>query len=169
MQYNSFSCNTIPFMQYSSATIFFTPYTELIYSVQWIAHSVQYNELHTPVQWIAMNSLTQYLTKLCQLWLIERPNVFHAPCQRQSADRSFVKRHLADFRTCYKHFPSTVKLGSTNSSLGLLGIFSGRMLKRGFFCTSQRHFVWGRFVVPGCFIIDSRWCRSRSRRDLLGS
>ena len=43
-------------------TSFFTPYTELIYSVQWIAHSVQYNELRTPyneLQWIRSRSIYQ--------------------------------------------------------------------------------------------------------------
>ena len=54
------------------------------------------NTMNCPCNVIAMNSLTQYLPKLCQLRQIDRPNVFHAPCQPQSADRSFVKHPLTE-------------------------------------------------------------------------
>ena len=147
----------------------FTPCNELRTPCNTMNYTLPYNEL----QWIRSRSIYQncvnfnwWKDRTCST----RPGNVNPLIDPSSNALWRIFEHATSI------FPSTVKLGSTNSYPGLLGIFSGRIPKRGFFCTSQRHFVWGRFVVPGCFIIDSRWrsrhnrfasrwCRSRSRRD----
>ena len=65
-------------------TSFLPPCSEVIYSLQWIVHSMQYNELS--IQWIS--SLVMVST-----------------CSLIKTLGQVVVAQLADFWTCYKHFP----------------------------------------------------------------